>query len=225
MKHVALAGLAIFLALPLRGQGLTITLKETGPAGTTAPTMQMDKTHARLDIPSMASQVLYDSGTKTLQVLVPLLRVYREYTPATVQQKAAADAASGKAQVPTPITYKKGGTAKVGNWSCTNYEGVRGNEKVVEICAAEGVAIALTAADFTLAQQAIDMIKAIAPPDIIERIPVYGTARSQGYTGFPVRRVSFKNGRPDVTTELVDIKRGVVPAATFAVPAGFNKAP
>jgi hypothetical protein len=113
----------------------------------------------------------------------------------------------------------------VQNWTCTTYDGFRGAEKVVEVCAAEGAAIALTSADFTVVQQAINLAKGVAPAEMIERIPTYGTAASQGFAGFPVRRVSFLNGQPVSTVELVEIKREAVPAATFAIPAGFVKAP
>jgi hypothetical protein len=218
MKTITLGMLALFIAIPLHGQGLTITLKETGPAGQTTSTLQTNRTHARLDIPSMASQVLYDSTTKTLRLMVPLLRTYREYTPAT-------PAAPPSAAAPVKITYRRAGSGKVGNWTCTTYEGFRGTEKVAEVCAAEGAAIALTSADFAIVQQAIDMAKAFASPDMIERIPTYGSVANQGFAGFPVRRVSFRNGQPEVTAELGEIRRGEMPATIFAVPAGFTKAP
>jgi hypothetical protein len=186
--------------------------------------LQTDRTRARLDIPSLASQVLYDSATKTLQLLVPLLRTYREYTPAIVQQRAAAERGRGQTTL-APISYRRTGSSKVRDWTCTTYDGFRGAEKVAEVCASEGAAIALSSADFAIVQQAIDMAKAIAPPEMLERIPLYGTAASQGFAGFPVRRVSFRNGQPEITTELAEIRRDTIPAANFAVPAGFNKAP
>src|SRR4051812_43857191 len=89
MKNTLLTFVLLFIGLPLYGQALTITMKETGPTGVTAPMLQTDRTHARLDIPSLASQLLYDSPTKTLRLLVPLLRTYKEYTPATAQSAAA----------------------------------------------------------------------------------------------------------------------------------------
>ena len=224
MKNITLGILALFIAMPLHGQGISITMKETGPIGQTSPALQTDRTHARLDIPSLASQVLYDSATKTLRLLVPLLRSYREYTPATIQASAAA--AGGRGQpAPVPIAYKRAGAGKVRDWTCTTYEGYRGSEKVTEVCAAEGAAIGLTSADFAIVQQAIDMAKAITAPEMIERIPTYGSVANQGFRGFPMRRVTFRNGQPESTTEVVEIRRDAVPAETFSVPAGFTKAP
>jgi hypothetical protein len=226
MKRIMWSALALFIVLPLYGQGLTVTMKETGPVGQTAPTLQTDRTHARLDIPSLASQLVYDSATKTLRTLVPLLKIYREYTPATVQELVAAAATSGRGQ-PTPVrvTYKRTGTSKVGEWPCSTYDGFRGTEKVYEVCAAEGSSIGLTAVDFAIVQQAMDLARAIAPPETIERIPVYGSVQSQGFVGFPVRRVSFRNGQPETTTELIGFRREAVPAAAFETPPGFNKVP
>jgi hypothetical protein len=223
MKSIVWSVFALFIVLPLYGQGLTVTMKETGPAGQTAPILQTDRTHARLDIPSLASQLLYDSATKTLRAIVPLVKVYREYTPATVQALAAAN---GRGQpVPVRATYKRTGASKVGDWPCTTYDGFRGSEKVYEVCAAEGSSFGLTAADFAIVQQAIDLARTVAPPETIERIPVYGSVQSQGFAGFPVRRVSFRNGQPETTTELVGFRREAVPAAAFETPSGFNKVP
>jgi hypothetical protein len=225
MKRIRWSILALLIATPLYSQGLIITLQETGPIGKTAPKLQTDRTQARLDVPSLASQVLYDSSTKTLRLLVPLLRNYREYTPASVQDAAAAARGRGQAPPLAPITYKRTGSSKVRDWACTTYDGFRGAEKVAELCAAEGPAIGLTAADFTIVQQAIDMAKAIAPQEMIERIPIYGTVANQGFAGFPVRRVSYRNGLAELTAELVEIRRDVPPADVFAVPAGFTKLP
>jgi len=225
MKSIKCSLLALFIALPLSGQGLTVTMKETGPAGQTTPILQTDGTHARLDIPSLASQVLYDSATKTLRLLVPLAKIYREYTPASVQGLAPS-APGGRGQTAAaPITYKRIGSGKVRDWTCTTYEGFRGSEKVAEVCAAEGNSIGLTAADFTVAQQAIDLARPFAAAEIIDRIPVYGSVASQGFAGFPVRRVNFRNGQPDNTTELVDFRREAVPASNFTVSADFKKVP
>ena len=228
MRSVRVCLLFLFIGVllvgaPLYGQGLSIKMRETGPTGlVTEPTLQTDGSHARLDMPSLASQVLYDSESKVLRVVVPLLKMYTEYTAATVQERAAA----GLAQpAPEPITYKRTGSSKAGDWACTAYDGFRGPEKVAEICAAEGNAIGLTRADLMLVQDAVNMVKAIVPPDIIDRIPVYGTVANQGFAGFPVRRVTFNNGKPETTTELVSLKREPVPPPSFAVPEGFKKNP
>ena len=224
MKNMLFGFLALFVVMPLHGQSLTITMKETGPTGVTSPMLQTDRTHARLDVPSLASQLLYDSPTKTLRLLIPLLRSYREYTPATAASATPIIAGNRAQPAPTPITYKRVGAGKVKEWACTTYEGYRGTEKVVEVCAAEGSVIGVTAADFATVQQAIELAKPFAPAEMIERIPTLGTAASQGFAGFPLRRVSYLNGQAVSTAEVTEIHRGAIPPDTFSVPAGFNKA-
>src|SRR5262245_16912643 len=117
MKRITLGLLWIFIAMPLYSQGLTVVMREIAPTGASSPMLQSDRTHARLDIPSLITQVLYDSSTKTLQVMVPILRNYKEYTPASLQQNPPPAVPA----VP-PITYKRTGTSKVANWTCTTYD-------------------------------------------------------------------------------------------------------
>ena len=101
---------------------------------------------------------------------------------------------------------------------CTVYEGLRGSEKIVELCAAESPAIALAPADFVFVQQALDSVKGAISKDVLDAVPVYGSANVQGFVGFPVRRTTFVSGKPDLTVELVDIRRGAIPAESFALP-------
>jgi hypothetical protein len=143
-----------------------------------------------------------------------------EYTPASVQQAVAAGRGAPASQ---KITYRRTGTSKVRNWSCTTFEGLRGTEKVVELCLAAGAEIALTAADFKLVQEAIDLAKGFTAQDTLDGIPVYGTTEKQGFAGFPVRRTTFRAGQPVSTTELTEIRREAIPAANLELPAGFVK--
>jgi hypothetical protein len=68
-------------------------------------------------------------------------------------------------------------------------------------------------------------MKSVSTLDTTDRVPIFGAVENQGYVGFPVRRVSYRDGKPEITAELVDIKREAIPPATFALPAGFNKVP
>jgi hypothetical protein len=97
----------------------------------------------------------------------------------------------------------------------TTYDGFRGAENVSEICAAES-GLELTPADFQAFQQLADFMQSIAPQ--IDQIATNGTVENQGFAGFPVRRVSFRNGKPATTSELVGLRREAIPAPTFAVP-------
>ena len=209
-----------FATLSASGQGLTVILSQTG-AGTqpSQQVMQMAPARGRFDVPGLG-QVFYNSETKTMRVVPAVMKAYMEYTPESVRQAAAA----GRG-VPAPqrITYRRTGTGKVRQWPCTTYEGFRGTEKILELCVAEGAGIALTAADFRIVQEAVDLAKSFTSQDTIESIPIYGTVEKQGFAGFPVRRTTFRNGQPAVTTELVEFRRETAPASSLEVPAGFFK--
>lgn len=203
------------------GQGLTVVMSQTGGgAAPSQPTMQLTASRGRFDVPGLG-QAFYDAQTKTMRVIPAILKAYLEYTPQSVQQLVAA----GRGAPAQPrITYRRSGTSKVKEWPCTLYEGMRGTDKLTEVCVAQGKAIALTVADFAIVQEAIDLAAPFAAQDALERIPVYGTAAKHGYAGFPVRRTFFRAGQPPIVTELVEFRREAVPPANLEVPPGYSKA-
>lgn len=203
------------------GQGLTVVLSQTGGGvAPTQPTMQLTASRGRFDVPGLG-QVFYNAETRTMRVIPAILKAYLEYTPQSVQQLVAA----GRGVTPQPrITYRRTGTSKVKQWPCTLYDGMRGTEKLTEVCVAQGAAIALAAADFAIVQQAIDLAAPFTSQDALERIPVYGATAKHGYAGFPVRRTLFPAGKPPIVTELVEFRREAVPPANLEVPPGYNKA-
>ena len=218
-KLTLLLAIATF-AIPSFGQGLTVTLNQTtAGAPTTQQIMQLTPTRGHFDVPGLG-QVFYNTETKIMRVIPAVMKAYMEYTPDSVQKAVAAGRG---APPPQKTTYRKTGTRKVKEWPCTTYEGVRGTEKIVEICVAAGAEIALTTADFKIVQEAIDLGKQFTQQDTIESIPIYGTVDKQGFAGFPVRRITFKNGQTEKTTELVEFKREAIPAAALEVPTGYPK--
>jgi hypothetical protein len=208
------------LTLGAQAQGLTVVLSQTGAGPQPVQqVLQAGPTKARFDVPGMG-QVFYNAETKTLRVAPALMKAYMEYTPDSVKQAVAAGRG---APASAKITYKRTGTGKVRQWPCTTYEGVRGTEKVVELCVAAGAEIAVNAADFKLAQEAIDLARGFTAQDTLNGIPVYGTVEKQGFAGFPVRRTTFAAGKQVSTTELTEIRREAIPAANLELPAGYVK--
>lgn len=224
MTRATLLCSAVFLlsslSTPASGQGLTVVLTQTGAGPQPVQqVLQAGPTKGRFDVPGMG-QVFYNGETKTLRVAPALMKAYMEYTPESVRQAVAAGRGAPASQ---KITYRRTGTSKVRQWPCTTYEGVRGTEKVVEVCVAAGAEIALTAADFKLTQEAIDLAKGFTSQDTLDGIPVYGTVDKQGFAGFPVRRTTFREGKQVSTTELTEIRREAIPAANLELPVGYVK--
>ena len=238
--------ITLFIASPAYSQGLVMVMTETRGGQTMQNRMQLDSTHIRADIRDNGQQMIvtYDAGAKVMRMIDTPKRTYTEITEADLKQMAGMmqqmqaqmknlppevqkqmagrmGGMPGGGAAPERITYKRTGTSKVGQWACTTYDGFRGSEKVAEVCAAES-GLNVTAADFQVVQQLADMMKSMAPGQI-DQIAVYGTVDSQGFAGFPVKRVTFRNGKPESTSELTEFRREGIPADAFAVPAGFKK--
>jgi hypothetical protein len=232
-------------------QGIVMVMNETNGGQTSQNRMQLDRTRVRTDIRDQGRvmTVTFDGNTKVMRMIDTPNKSYTEITQQDVQQIGGMMAQMmeqmknmpaeqrqmmeqmmrgrggagmpGMTPAPAPITYKKTGSARVGQWDCTTYEGFRGAEKVAEVCAAEG-SLGLSAADFQVMQQLADFVKSMAPQNL-EQLAMYGTAESQGFAGFPVRRVTFQNGRAQSTSELSELRREAIPDSAFAVPSGFRK--
>ncbi len=120
------------------------------------------------------------------------------------------------------VQYRAAGSDKVGQWSCTKYEGYTGAQKTTEVCTVDPKDLGLTASDFDIARQLAEFMRSLAPV-AADRIISFGKTEEQGFAGVPVRQISYQNGQVEWTSELSEVKHTAFPAATFEVPAGFKK--
>jgi hypothetical protein len=120
--------------------------------------------------------------------------------------------------------YKKaGGTDRVGRWTCDKYEGTRNGAKASEICTVDPSAIGFSMADFEITKQFGEFFSRLMPQGM-DRLFAVGTAGPSGFSGIPVRSVSYDaSGKQTSTMELTDASRQNFPDSLFAVPAGFQK--
>jgi hypothetical protein len=118
--------------------------------------------------------------------------------------------------------YRKTGTDRVGAWTCDTYEGSQNNQKVAELCTVEPSTLGFAMADFQVTKQLMDFFSKLVPQGG-DQIFAVGTPEDQGFSGVPVRRISFRNGQQQSTTEVSEVRRQTFPASTFELPAGFQK--
>jgi hypothetical protein len=116
--------------------------------------------------------------------------------------------------------YKKGGTQKVGKWTCDVYEISVNNQKTGEICTVSPQTLGFTAADFEISRKLADFVRSILPQGAEAIFQVGGT--DVGFSGVPVRSMTTVFGRETIT-EMTDVSRQDVADALFAVPPGFTK--
>jgi hypothetical protein len=128
----------------------------------------------------------------------------------------------GAAPAAPKVEYRQTGSDKVGQWTCTKYEGTVGGQKTTEVCTVDPKEFGMAAADFEAARQLSQFMKSMLP-NSTESVFVNGTAQDQGFSGVPVRRTSFRNGAVESVTEITETRRQAFPATTFDAPAGFRK--
>ena len=220
---------------------------------TTSQQIQLDRTHIRAETAANGDTVafVYDGAARVVRMINMSRKSYTEMDQAQIQQmgqqvnsamaamqaqlknlppeqqKMMQDLMKGRGLIgpgaaPERPTFKRTGSDKAGQWTCAKYEGYRGAEKVAEVCAVEPSELGLTAADFEAAKQLAQLVKSMMPA-AADQLSFNGTIEEQGFPGIAVRRVTLRNGKPDSTTELTEIRREAIPASVFAVPAGFKR--
>jgi hypothetical protein len=104
----------------------------------------------------------------------------------------------------------------------TNQVQMDGQQKTDEVCTVDPKEFGLTPADFEPVRQLAEFMKTLVPA-AGSQLFFNGTAVDQGFTGIPVRHISYQNGTATSTTEVTDVRHMTFPASTFEVPAGFRK--
>jgi hypothetical protein len=192
---------------------------------------------------------MFDAVRQTMWIVNPDKKTYSEITKADVdrmggqmsdamakmQQQMQSMPPEQRAQIeaimrgrgmpgggaPPPKTeYKKTGTDKVGKWTCDKYEGSQNGQKTVELCTVSPQALGFAAGDFEVSRQLQAFFSKLMPQGADNMFRM-GTMEEQGFSGVPVRRVSF--GPRASSTEIMEVTRQTFPDSTFAVPAGFQK--
>ena|SRR5215831_2154885 len=156
----------------------------------------------------------------------------------TPEQRAAMESAmkgaAGRMGAPAAGTtaktiYRKTGTDTVGKWTCDKYEGVRDGQKVQDVCTIDPKALGFTIGDFAVSKEMVDFFQKMVPPGMGGRglnageLFHIGSPEDQGFSGLPVRTVTYLNGQATATYELSDVKRQSFSDATFQAPAGYQK--
>jgi Domain of unknown function (DUF4412) len=182
-----------------------------------------DKTYremAKADLEQLKKQS--DSVTAQMQdQLKNLPPQQRQIVEQMMKARGGVPGANPAASAPK-AQYRSAGSDKVGQWTCTKYEGYVGQQKTDEVCTVDPKEFGLTPADFEPVHQLADFMKTLVPA-AGSQLLFNGTADDQGFTGVPVRHISYQNGTAASTTEVTDVRHLTFPASTFEVPAGFSK--
>lgn len=148
--------------------------------------------------------------------MTPEQRAMMEKMKGRMGQMAASAAPSVR------TTYTAAGSGSANGFSCTKYNGMRGAEKVSEVCAAKPTELHFTLADFAIADKMRDFFAPLTSG--MANNPFAGASRAMtgglgenGIDGFPVHSTSFTNGQPTETTDLKLVERGTFSDADFSL--------
>jgi len=173
---------------------------------------------AKADVDRMGGQ-MSDAMARMQEQLKTLPPEQRAQIEGLMKGRGTPGGPNGQA---AKTAYRKTGTDRVGAWTCDTYEGSQNNEKVAELCTVEARTLGFAMADFQVTKQLVDFFSKLVPQGA-DRMFAVGTPEDQGFSGVPVRRISFRNGQPQSVTEISEVRRQTFPASMFELPAGFQK--
>jgi hypothetical protein len=126
---------------------------------------------------------------------------------------------AGRGAPPVRTTYTAKGGGSVNGFACTKYEGMRGTEKVTELCAAKPAEIKFSPSDFQVFEKMKEFMagfqNALSP--LGGGGGVFRDMADPGFEGFPVQQTIFRNGQPELKTETKSIARASFGDADFSL--------
>jgi hypothetical protein len=216
---------------------------------TNTQTIMLDNTRLRVDSDEKTSMMfLTDGGRNRMVILDKAGNTYQEMDEQTMKQMAdqmsgamaQMDAAmknmppeqrkmmeqmmEGKmpqAAAAAPKTvYSAKGSGTVNGFSCTKYDGVRGAEKVSEVCAASPSQIKIAPNDYQIFEKMKQFFSSLM--DSMKNSPFGANMQSAslteaGFEGFPVQRTTFRNGQAADRMELKSVANASFSDADFSV--------
>lgn len=232
-------------------QGVMIAQTVTTNGKPTSNEVQVTQQRMRADIESANGRqtVIFDGVKQVLYMINTARKSYVEMTKAEVDEAGARLSAmmgqaskmlesmppAQRAQVEAMMKgrglpvgapsarpeYRKGGTQKVGKWTCDVYEMRTDGQRTGEVCTVSPQVLGFAPVDFAVTRQLADFMRGLSPQSA-DNVFQIGRPEQQGFSGVPVRRVSMLAGR-EVITEVTDVRRQDVPDSAFTVPADFTK--
>jgi len=129
--------------------------------------------------------------------------------------KMLPDAAGGP-----KTTFKKiGSGGKVNGWNTDKYEGMREGVKQSEIWTADPKTLGVTDADYQVLKDIAKFFEKFAK----NMDSFIGDKAKNGMDGIPVKTLNLKEGQPEFSTEIKEVKKENFSADLFQVPAGLTK--
>lgn len=248
MKSLIVCILALVAAPALAGSRVLMETTDLTTNKTRQSEMLLDATRFRVNDGKTSVIFLTDGGRSRLVTLDKSRNEYHEMDQAKVDQLAqqmkgvSAQMESAMQNLPpekraqvermlkgeppqagatpaaTRTIYAAKGSTTVNGLRCTLYEGIKGRQKVSEVCAAEPSVLTFGAADYQVFEKMREFMSGLA--DAVKEIPMAGNAASNfaepGYKGFPVQKTKFVNGKATEREEVTSVSPATFTDADFS---------
>ncbi len=119
---------------------------------------------------------------------------------------------------PAKTVYTEKGTATMNGFRCTNYEGMRGEEKVSELCAASPSVVSMAPSDYQVFTKMREFVAGFAKMAANSPFAPQGvdTMADTSINGLPVHHVALRNGQPSSTTDVKSVQKASFSDADFS---------
>lgn len=180
----------------------------------------MEMTKADVDRVAAQMPAMMAQARQMLEKLPPEQRAQLEAQLEKITGSRAIPGSPGYLESMKP-EFRKGGTDRVGAWTCDVYETLMNGKKVGDMCTVSFQALGFTSADFAMSQRMATFFRALVPQGADGLFQV-GTPGGQGFEGVPVRRSVHMFGTQTVS-ELQSATRQNIADDVFVPPQGFQK--
>lgn len=182
--------------------------------------LTLDK--ARNEYREMDQQAMNQLGEQMEGVTAKMDAMMKKLSP---EQRAAMDKMMkgqlGRAAAPRAAertVYTPKGNAKVNGIRCTQYDGIKGQQKVSEVCAAQPAALKFSPADYQVFEKMREFMSGLT--DALQKSPMAAAAASDvtepGFKGFPVQRINFRNGQATERQQITSAGPATLSDADFS---------
>lgn len=255
MKTLIPCALALVALPALAGTRVQLETTDLASNETRQTEMLLDATRFRVNDGASSMIFLTDGGRSRLLLLDKTRNEYTEMDQQTIDrlgeqmqgmaaemddmmkslppEQRAAMQQMMKGQMPQAsapraaawTVYTRKGSATVNGLRCTQYDGVKGGQKVAELCAAQPADLKLSAADYQVFEKMREFMSGLT--EALKDMPMASASSSgfseRGFEGFPVRRVRFRNGQPVEREELKSVSTATFTGADFSTGAARKK--
>ena len=116
------------------------------------------------------------------------------------------------------ISFRKGATARVGEWSCDRWDIIVDNVKEDDLCVVKPETLGMSAGEAAVAQEFINFLIEVA-----DAIGIMAPAARTTRLGYPIQEVKTPKGGLAETAKIAKVERQSFPASYFELPSGYRR--